>query len=311
MPAARWVTPVVLVLLLAGCDASEPVVITGQAMGARYHVKLMGGHPPVDALEQSLAELLDAIEDEASQWREASWVSRFNAGGSARPVSVPPHVWAMLVEAERVYGQSGGVFDITAGPLVELWGFGESPGSGPPTPARLAETLKRCGGDKLLLDHAGRTAAKAVPGLALDLSGLAKGYAVDAAAALLDEAGVEHYLIAFGGEVYARGNGPGGDGWRVEVERAGGAKRVITLRNQAAATSGGGQQHKQTNGVGYATHLIDPRSGLSMSDPSRSVTVLAPRAVTADAWATVSAVLTDADLLHASVPSGVEVLGEE
>lgn len=299
---------------LAGCGRRGPAVIAGEAMGTTYQVKLIGevgGLEELEELDAAIAALLESIEAEVSQWRAESWVSRFNRDRrSGEAVAVPGHAWAMLVVAERVYHESGGALDITAGPLVELWGFGARPRDAPPTKHELAEVLSRCGFDKLALDPEAKTLAMSAPGVELDFSSLAKGYAVDRIAGLLDARGVGDYVIAFGGEVRARGNGPGGDGWVVAVERstaddAAQQQQSVTLRDQSVATSGGGYQHRTLPGGAEVTHLIDPRTGRPMSDAGSSVTVLADRCIDADAWATALSVVGDGERAALAERGGV------
>lgn len=305
--------PALLVfVLLAGCGGSETpaTVFGGEAMGARYHVTLVGVHPD-DAYQQQIDGLLEEIESQASQWREASWLSRFNRDDALRPVEMPEHVRAMLGVADEVYRSSGGALDVTVGPVVELWGFGANPREEPPSEAELAEALERCGMDKLRLELEGGTVAKGVPGLTIDLSSLAKGYALDRISALLDELGIEDYLIAFGGEVLGRGDGPSGDGWVVEVagdQSAGGIKQTVRLRDAACATSGGSQQRRLLPGGGVVTHLIDPRTGEPMGGSAGSVTVVSERGVVADAWATALAVTAGEDRASLAERAGVELV---
>lgn len=293
------------VAMLAGCGEAPATVVTADAMGSRLHITLPAGTGDRAVLEADLAALLDRIERDASHWREQSWVSRFNRDAQAGvPMPVPPHVSAMLREARSVHGRSGGVLDVTAGPLVELWGFGAQPNATEPSEMQMAEALARCGFDKLALNDEASVVVKRVPGVRLDLSALGKGYAVDRVAAMLDERGVSDYLIAFGGEVRAKGDGPGGDDWVVQVGDKQG--RTLTLRNQSVATSGGVERQRATGGGGHATHLIDPRTGRPMDQPGRSVTVVAEACMTADAWATALAI--DPGL---ALPEGVEVAGGE
>lgn len=276
---------------LVGCEEPSATVITGEAMGTRYHVTLGPQNSAADAIDADIAELLDAIEDEASQWRSASWVTRFNASRSRKAFDVPGHVWAMLVVAERVHRDSGGALDITVGPLVGLWGFGAEPAHRPPSDSAVAQVLDRCGMDKLVLNHDAQTVSKLKPTVTIDLSALAKGYAVDRIADLLDARGITDYLIAFGGDVRAKGDGPAGEGWIIGIGRADGnsdaaSEDRIALMNKAVATSGGGQQQHGLPDGQTVTHLIDPRTGRPVTDATLSVTVLADRAVLADAWAT-------------------------
>lgn len=288
----RWLLAFILIALLIACDEPSPKIITGEAMGTRYHITLgdRSAATKIDAIEADVAALIEQIESQASQWRGDSWITQLNTSRSTQPILVPEHIWPMLVVAMQVYAQSEGALDITAGPLVELWGFGAAPHKQPPTSDELARTLARCGADKLVLDENAKTLAKQVPDLAIDLSALAKGYAVDCVAELLDQRGVANYAIEFGGEIKAKGNGPGGDGWIVRIDRPGTqasqSGQRLNLHDQAAASSGGSEQHRRLVDGTVVTHLIDPRTGLPMHDAKGVVTVVSKRCVDADAWAT-------------------------
>lgn len=285
--------------VLMGCAERGPTVVSGEAMGSRYHITLSDGHVDAAAIDKEIEALLDSIEVEASQWRKSSWVSRFNRSKEIGPVAVPGHVWAMMVIADRVYRQSRGAFDMTAGPLIELWGFGAKPHRDPPSEFQIAETLMNCGNDKLSLNPEDQTVSKDVPGIQIDLSGLAKGYAIDQIAKLLDRKGITDYLIAFGGEVRARGNGPSKDGWVIHVDSPVSSQLLsvkrVTLRDQSIATSGGSEQNRTLNDGQTVTHLIDPRTGKPLIDKTQSVTVIADSAVLADAWATALSVVPKPD----------------
>ena len=306
MAKEMGIVPIYFVFLLTclvGCEKPSPRVIATQAMGSRLHITL-----PVDVDDQAFLEvqvtaLLERIEQSASQWRDASWVTRFNAAEPNVSTPVPPDVSAMLIEAKLIYEQTDGVFDVTAGPLVELWGFGASPSKGEPNEMQIAGALLRCGFDKLGLNEDATVIVKKAKGVTLDLSGLAKGYAVDQISLLLDERGVADYVIAFGGEVRAAGDGPSGDGWVVQVGASAG--HTVTLRGQACATSGGSEQKRETSD-GPVTHLIDPRTGRPMREPSRSATVVADTCMRADGWATALAI--DPAL---AVPDGVQIATPE
>lgn len=287
-------THLVRYLLLAclcapGCQQDNPrTLFSGRAMGTNYSITMVASSADRPQIHAQVKALLEAIDRAASQWRADSWVSGFNQKAATRWDPVPEHAWPMLLAAADLHRDSRGAFDITAGPLVELWGFGARPAASPPSDRRVAETLRRCGMQKLELDRKRRAVRKTTPGIQLDFSALAKGYAVDRIAGLLDEHGIEHYLIEFGGEVRAKGHRPGGEGWVVQL--ADEKNRTITLHNSSAATSGGAGQYRAITAGPAATHLIDPRSGRPMTDPSRSVTVCADNCMLADAWATALAV---------------------
>lgn len=286
---------VAVIFLVPRNQQVRPAVISGKAMGTHYHVKLADTDPPLDRIRHDIGALMEEIEDEASQWRESSWISDFNAANSLDPEPVPGHIWAMLVNAKEVHEKSGGLMDVTVGPLVELWGFGHRPNKKSPTDDEVAKTLGRCGFDKLVLDHRAQTVRRTVPGVQIDLSALAKGYAVDLIDARLRDGGMNDYLIEFGGELLARGAKSGSaeaiEGWTIRLPGHDGRTQAITADSIAYATSGGSEQNRKVDGA-TVTHLLDPRTGKPMTDAIGAVTVTADRCITADAWATALSVAT-------------------
>ena len=282
MSRARFLLP--MLISLSACDRAPQVhVFTGASMGTTYRIKIVSNQRPHKAgkmIERTLEELEAAL----STWRSDSWVSRFNRSRSTDPQPVPEGVWPLLVESLELCDQTDGRFDITLGRLVEAWGFGAHPNTGPaPTDPQIRRLLDQCGYRKLILDASGRRLAKTDPNLALDFSAIAKGYAVDRISERLENLGHHNHLIEFGGDLRLRGAPPGATGWRIAVP---GSPEPLVLYDGALATSG--PRHQSKNG---RSHLIDPRTGRSLPIDG-PVTVRAPTAARADALATARAVET-------------------
>lgn len=290
-PALPLPTLLVLLVLLAACDERQPTVITGEAMGTTYRVRIEDRDIDEVALERRLAAELAEIEAQASTWQNDSWLSRFNRGQSLEAQRPPDHVWQLLLLSDTLVNQTHGAFDPTIGPLVHAWGYGPGGSPGSISTPDLPALLQYTGWDKIELDTANQTVRKLHPSVELDFSAIGKGYAVDRIAALLDEAGCRHYLVEFGGEVLGRGP-ESADAWSVGVQQPGARPgthgKPITLRNQAAATSG---TYYQDRAADHSSHLIDPRSGQPVPPAAQSVTVLMPSCAEADAWATALMVL--------------------
>lgn len=276
---------------LVGCGEHQPTVITGEAMGTTYRVRIEDRGIDQRELQQKLAAELTAIEEQASTWRPDSWLSRFNLGRSLEPQQPPEHIWQMLVLSDKLVQATGGAFDPTVGPLVRAWGYGPGQTDPPPTAQHLDALLVATGWDKIEINFDKRTIRKVHPEVELDFSALGKGYAVDRMAGLLDEAGCGHYLIEFGGEVLGRVPDSAA-GWSVGIQQPGappGAHgRSITLVNQAAATSG---TYYQDRAADESSHLIDPRTGRPVPPAARSATVVMSSCAEADGWATALMVL--------------------
>lgn len=278
--------------LLAACSGDRPpptLELAGDTMGTRYRVQLMG---PVDAPRQRqlaarIEADLDALNASLSNWDVASEISRFNRSAGDGWFPVTEHTATVVALALRVGRASGGALDPTVAPLVERWGFGPVQDHADP-----AQDTGPVGLDQVHVRHQPPALSKAHPAVRLDLSAVAKGYAVDQLLRAITELGVEDALVEIGGEVAARGNGPGGDGWRIGIEDPlhGGILRTLILRDAAVATSGDYRNYREIEGR-RVTHLIDPRSARPIEHGLASVTVIADSAAEADAWATALAVL--------------------
>ena len=283
-------------VLLVGCaSAREETLLTGETMGSTWTVKLAGPLPqPEQALRAGVQQRFDAVVAQMSTYEPGSVLSRLNNSLSADWQPVPAELFIVLSYALNLARLSDGVYDVTVGPLVNLWGFGPDPKrTTPPSAADIATTRSSVGWQRVQLDSVNRRARRP-PGTYIDLSSLAKGFGVDEIARYLDAAGVRGYLIDLSGKLRARGVNAHGHPWRVAVEApeaddARGAgnllDQVIALTPGAVATAGTYRKHFRFEGKDYS-HLIDPRSGWPIQQPTASVTVRADDCLAADAWAT-------------------------
>ncbi len=275
-------------LTVAGCSEPRPVRLAGAVMGTTWSVQLVGDVQP--DLRPRIQARLDAIDARMTTYSATSELARFNASDSTQWVSVSGELVRVVAEALRIGELTGGAFNITAGPLVELWGFGAASAiDAPPAPQSVAAVRERVSLTHLAVRTTPAALRKTRPDVALDLSALAKGYAVDQVAALLENLGFRRYLVEVGGELRGRGRSARGEPWRIAVEQpAAGARRVqraFPLRDLAVATSGDYRNFFELNGKRYS-HAIDPRSGYPVAHGLASVTVLDPSAMSADAFAT-------------------------
>ncbi len=279
-------------LALGGCMArgERVAVIEGATMGTAYRVSAVVDAGEVDALEDDVAAIVGQIDGLMSTYRPESELSRFNASDGTGWVEVSADTHAVLAAAHRTAAVTGGSFDATVGPLVDLWGFGPS-GSRRALPAErdLADVRSRIGSEHLEPARDRHAVRKTLAGLHVDLSGIAKGYGVDRVAGRLDVAGVEHYLVDIGGELRARGRKPDGTPWRIGIERPSAGRRVpltvIGLEDRAVATSGDYRNFFDLGGRRYS-HAIDPVTGRPVEHTLASVSVVADTAMEADALST-------------------------
>jgi thiamine biosynthesis lipoprotein len=219
---------------------------------------------------------------------EVSRLSR-HAPGTAVPVSA--ELFALLEESQRLAAESGGAFDITAGPIVRLWRHARQTDR-LPAPAERAAALRAAGHAKLKLRAGDRTVTLLEAGMMLDFGGIAKGYAADAALAVLRQHGFSRAMVAAGGDLALGAPPPGATGWRIELAPFGGslaAPLVLVAADVAVSTSGDAEQYLEFDGVRYS-HIVDPRTALGLTHPC-AVTIIAGRGAQADGLATAGCVL--------------------
>ena len=292
-PGRSGMTSCLVVLsLLAGCSApAAPLVLNGVTMGTSYTVKIAGTPLPVPAaqLNQAVFAALDSVDQRMSTYSADSELSRFNADSSTDWIEVSPELYRALSMAQETSRISGGAFDATVGPLVNLWGFGPEPAQRHiPGDAELSAALERVGYAQLELDGARPAARKMRADLYVDLSSVAEGYAVDLAADALQKLGVQNFMIEVGGEIRARGHNEHGRPWRIGIESPAGRPRIqhaVQVGDLALSTSGDYRNYFEQNGVRYS-HIIDPADGRPIRHQLASVTVLHPSAGMADALST-------------------------
>ena len=302
-PRAKWLLPLFL-LVLAGLSwqrlvaSGEPreLGLRGHAMGTTWSVRVRafpGAEP--DELQRLVMERLTELDLAMSTYKADSEVSRFNRHASREPFPVSDATREVLRIAADVSERSGGALDVTVAPLVALWGFGANARiPGEPPPDELERARARVGWRQIVVDDAAGTIAKTSPDAVCDLSAVAKGYAVDAVAALLVDRGASDFLIELGGELRARGRRSDGTPWRAGIERPDERGRevleVVELVDEALATSGDYRNYYEEGGV-RRSHLLDPRTGRPIEHGLASVSVIHAEAARADAWATALAVL--------------------
>ncbi len=305
-------------LLLAACAppaGPEPAIeLRGSSMGTTYSIVLasLPKGLAADTLHAEIRGILEAANDQMSTYRASSELSRFNASSSTDWFRVSEGTRTVVAEALRIGRLSGGAFDVTVGPVVDLWGFGAAgPSAVAPTRERIDAALREIGYASLHVRPSPPAIRKERPELRVDLSGIAKGFAVDRIARHLEGAGVRNFLVELGGELRAHGSSPRGDPWRVAIEKPSPQgttiQQVIRLENRALATSGDYRRYRVVNGARYS-HIIDPRTGSPISHALASVSVVDASAMRADALATALMVLGPAEGLRVAERDGLAVL---
>lgn len=277
----------------------QTVTLQGPTMGTTWSVKVVATTPEQSreavALQPAIEALLERVNDLMSTYRKESELSRFNRHASSEPFPVSPETAAVVRRALEIGAATEGAFDVTLGPVIDLWGFDDQGRRSEPPPAEdLAKARARAGLDKIRVQDS--SLVKTQPDVDLNLSGIAKGYGVDAVFERVSKAGFEDVLVEIGGEVRASGRNADGQPWRlgINVPRSDADPTAVLvtvpLDDQALATSGDYRNFFEAGGRRYS-HIIDPPTGAPVQHDLVSVSVLADDTTTADALATAGLVL--------------------
>jgi thiamine biosynthesis lipoprotein len=267
------------------------VELSRRAMACDFEINLNAGqHPQAPEAAVAAFDLIDRLEDQLTVYRTTSEVSQINCRAAQAAVPVELHLHGLLQLAKEFSEATGGAFDITAGPLVKLWGGCRREGR-LPTPAEIEQARALVDWRNVELDASPATIRFRREGVEVNLGAIGKGYALDRAARLLLDGGIEDFLfhggrsslIAFGARTGAGDDG----GWRVAIRHPLRPDRPIgevRLSDRGMGTSGSGTQFFTHRGRRYG-HILDPRSGWPV-EGMLSTTVLAPTAAEADALST-------------------------
>lgn len=278
----------IITLTLFSCAPQvEYAEINGLTQGTTYHI-VVEKSPGIDimTLRQDIEDLLTGVDNSLSIYNDSSVISLINSNQSDLTDTLFREVF---MASSLISEQSGGLFDITIGPLVKSWGFG--PDALNRFDVTMLDSLQALVGmDKLYLE--GDRLIKADPDMFIDVNAIAQGYTVDLVVDLLARHGIDECLVEVGGEVRTAGD-KRGKGWHVGIDTPEDGNYIpgadlqakVRLDNRALATSGNYRKFFMEDGIKYS-HTIDPRTGYPVRHTLLSATVIAPDGATADAWAT-------------------------
>jgi len=303
--SARAALPIFIAVLLfaAGCTGRNmPMdlhVIEGTTMGTYYIVKIVNDDSlkasvTYDRIESSINQRLININQLMSTYIDDSELSQFNRHQGTDWFPVSPALTTVFSKALEISKISGGAFNITVGPLINLWGFGpDGTITSIPGDEVVAETRQLVDYEKIFVRMSPPAVRKALPDMYCDLSAIAKGYGVDEVVSLLDSLGASRFMVDIGGEIRTRGTNAAGRKWRIGIETpdgSAGIQTIIEVGNIAMATSGDYRNYFERDGFRYS-HTIDPETGRPIKHRLASVTVLHESCMQADALATAITVL--------------------
>lgn len=280
--------------LLAGCGGDRLHSVSGPTMGSTYSVQYVQrtGVPDESRVKAEVEQILAEVDRQMSTYRSDSDIERFNAlpGNSCQPM--PESVLHLVRVGEQLSRDSGGAFDLTVEPLLDLWGFGpQGREEKIPSASALAEARQRVGHGHLHIE--GQELCKDAP-VEVGFNSLAAGYAVDRIAARLAQLGIDSFLAEVTGELKAVGRKPDGAPWRIALEEPRDdqqvAQRVIALDGYGVSTSGDYRNYFEQDGQRFS-HTFDARVGKPIAHKLASVTVIHPSALMADGLSTLLLIL--------------------
>ncbi|MBT8343052.1 MAG: FAD:protein FMN transferase [Desulfatitalea sp.] len=291
--ATLWCLNILIFLLFSSCGSPTEHRFQGRTMGTTYLIKVVAKRSiDMAPVKIQVDQRLEEINQSMSTYRPDSEINRFNAYRQVDQVfEVSSDFLRVMLSARQIHQITGGAWDGTVDPLVNLWGFGKRGTIDKAPAAKIVTTaLEKVGFDHIQLLETGYLVKKRAE-ITVDLASIAKGYGVDQVAVLLRGLGFKSFLVEIGGEVYAAGRRPNGTPWRVgiNIPRAEAAVdavyRSVPLENSAMATSGDYRNFIRIADKTYS-HIIDPRTGYPLQNAVVSVSVIADNCTLADGLAT-------------------------
>lgn len=305
----------IMLIILRWQQQKQEYTFAGSVMGTTYHIKYISKRLSSDkqkAIAEAVSAALHRVDNEMTTYKMSSELMKLNAWPVNKPFHVSKDLAQLLNASFSVSALSGGAYDVTVGPLVNLWGFGpdivngkvkkapdfirwQDGGQQPDIPSSqaIAVAKNEVGYQYIIVDIHNLTVTKKRK-LFIDLSSIAKGYGVDQAAEALEKMTIDNYMVEVGGEVHVGGYRLNYQPWRIAIrspeENTETPYKVLRLDNEGMATSGDYLNYYDVNHTKYS-HEINPKTGYPEQNNIASVTVIAKNTTMADAYATMFMIL--------------------
>ncbi|MRX27773.1 FAD:protein FMN transferase [Kangiella sp. HZ709] len=286
-----------IIFVFSSCsNQADYKKIIGSTMGTSYSIIAKVTDQDIQLIHQTIEAELEDINQLMSTYVPNSEINQFNNLKEDSCFKFSEKTWQVLLASKQIYEETEGAFDITLGPLISRWGFSaEEYQQQVPNEAEIKALLAVVGTDKLDFNTQAQCVTKSIPSMSINLSAIAKGYAVDQLAKILEENNIQDYLVEIGGEVKAKGLKQNRLNWKIAVEKpSNNVNRnqsvVVNLFNISIATSGDYRNYYEVDGKRFS-HTIDPTSGFPVKHNLTSISVLHPSNMYADAYATALNVL--------------------
>jgi thiamine biosynthesis lipoprotein len=286
-----------MTLALAACKrGAADILLSGQTMGTSYTVVAVEprGGLDEDGLKTAIDAVLADIDQKMSNWNPASEISQINDLKADTPFTLSPDMVSLMQSANDVHQASDGQFDLTLGPLIDLWGFGaQKPTGRIPNEPDVAAAMHSVGQSGVLSMDSG-ILTKTHDGTQMYLSAIGKGFGVDRLGDTVRSFGVTDFMVEIGGDIITSGQNAEGMPWQIAIETPDARQRsflkVLGVSDLGMATSGDYRNYFEKDRIRYS-HIIDAQTGRPVTHPTASVTVLTQNTMLADAWATALLVL--------------------
>ena len=317
--AQLWLGFFVLIVLFSGCKKqNQTIIINGNTMGTTYSIKIVDYSPQdinINNVKTKIDSVLQVVNQQMSTYIPDSEISRFNRLNNMEWFPISANFYDVIVVAQEISRLTNGAFDITVGPIIELWGFsGEIYQNNwrPPSDHEIEETIKSIGFNNIIIRK--NSIKKINTDTKIDLNAIAKGFGVDVVFELLRDLGFTDILVEIGGEVRCSGYNSEGEYWKIGVDKpkldiipGAELQAIISLDNQALATSGDYRNYFECEGELYS-HMIDPTTGYPTINNVASASVTAPNCMIADALATALMVMGEDGIELINTIDGVEAM---
>ncbi|MDW6003749.1 FAD:protein FMN transferase [Vibrio mangrovi] len=291
----RGVVTLSFLVTVAACSRTPEIKrLEGYAQGTTYHISWWSqSGVTTDEIRPQFDQLLADIDKEFSTYRDDSYISEFNHSTSTQWQSASDDFLQLLDIAKTINQKTQGCYDPTIGPLFNLWGFRKGEFQVPDS-QQIAVVKAELGLDKIQVDKQGKRIRKTLPQVQVDFSSMGEGYTIGKLSSVLESHGIVNYLVEFGGDMKIRGHKPDGAKWRIAIERPvpknGDIEpyKIVTIQEEQGITldtSGTYRRSFDANGRSYS-HILDPRTGASVTHDLVSASVFGQIPAESDAWAT-------------------------
>ncbi len=286
-----------MTLALAACKrGAADLLLSGQTMGTTYTIVAVEPRTGLDeqALKAAIDIALTDVDHKMSNWNTTSEISKINALSSNAPHTLSADMLTLMKAANEVHKASDGQFDLTLGPLIDLWGFGTQKPTGRVPSDRDVATAMQSVGQTAAISLEANTLTKSHDSTQMYLSAIGKGFGVDRLGETLRAFGVTDFMVEIGGDIITSGQNAEAVPWQIAIETPDARQRsflkVLSVSDLGMATSGDYRNYFEQDGIRYS-HILDAKTGRPVTHATASVTVLTRSAMLADAWATALLVL--------------------